>query len=215
VAAVQTVSLEELYQFYRVRPHSDCILNLENAQRLYELILEHQPRLAIDLGTGLGFSAAVMASAMQVIGSGNIISIENDLAYQRQAVRHLPGSLRPYVRFHHRGLAPHQHLGEPWQCYSGVEESTPNPIDFVLLDGSPQSYGRLNSSTSATDVYFTPTCDIMHLQHGLRNGALVFIYGRVATVNALYKALDPRFTWVRRAKVTDDYSLLRWDEDND
>ena len=76
--------LEQLYnQAVEHRNSHDCsAYPYEDYQKLFDLVVEHKPNEILEIGTGIGFTAVVMALANPI---ANIETIEKDQAHSKQA----------------------------------------------------------------------------------------------------------------------------------
>ena len=59
------MNLKTLYSQFSAHPEGMWIMQPYNAEQLYKFIMEHDVKKVLDLGTGIGLSAATMALAFQ------------------------------------------------------------------------------------------------------------------------------------------------------
>jgi len=96
------------------------------ARILLRLVREFRPERCLELGTSLGVSAAYQAAALELNGSGRLVSLEGAPALVEVAWRHLE----------ELGLAPRVSLfaGRFRDTLGGVLASEA-PIDYAFVDG--------------------------------------------------------------------------------
>lgn len=99
------------------------------------LMLERSPRLSVELGSGS--STVYLAYCLRKIGSGKLISFENDESFAERTRAMLEQhGLTGFATVEHRALQPVQIGGENFMWYStaGFDHEG---IDFVFVDGPP------------------------------------------------------------------------------
>jgi len=113
------------------------LLPLEAMHDIYEFIIEKKPHTCIELGTGFGATACMMAAAMEEIGGGQIITVDMYL--------HQPVNVKVLIQ--HTRLSEEylkivvDLLGYTWYLADLIRQQSHrggcDPLfDFCLLDGA-------------------------------------------------------------------------------
>jgi len=104
------------------------LLAPEKAKRLAELVRKARPRLVVEGGTAIGYSALWIARELKAAGRGKLITMEivPELAREAQANLKKAG-LADYVTVK---------IGDARKIVKDIE----GPIDFVFLDCHPPNY---------------------------------------------------------------------------
>ncbi|MBZ0303267.1 MAG: class I SAM-dependent methyltransferase [Anaerolineae bacterium] len=107
------------------------------------LIREHQPRLVVEIGSGV--STLVSAYALQEIGAGQLISLEHEAAFTQITASNLTAHrLEAVAEVHHTPLRSLTLNDEPFRWYdTAALENLPAPIDLLIVDGPPSGTGPL------------------------------------------------------------------------
>ena len=108
-------------------PPAWCVL-------LIRLVRELSPRSCLELGSGLGISAAYQAAALELNGSGALTTIEGSAAWAKLAQEGLEalGLERTTVR-----------VGPIRECLS-AELERPEPLDLAFIDAEHQADATLD-----------------------------------------------------------------------
>lgn len=196
-----TPELRELSDIFRRAPESGWTVASDDALRLFRLVLRLQPERILELGTGIGFSAAVMAAALERTGRGRITSLEQlpkciDIAgtlipprlLRRVEIIHAPPEVFRIERL------------SRWIYFCGYRW-TPQPGDrfgLVVVDG-PAGWvesGELVSLDSG---------DIFRLLPSILPGGMVYVDGRRATVKRIKRYLR---RYLRFTEGTSEYAIF-------
>lgn len=110
---------------------SPDLLNL-----LAETILSIRPKYVVEAGSGI--STLVIASCLQQLGRGQVVSLDHDAAFAEQTrallARH---GLTARATVLHASLTTYDIHGQIWQWYTLAEVPLNQPIDLLLVDGPP------------------------------------------------------------------------------
>ncbi|GIX06389.1 MAG: hypothetical protein KatS3mg115_0792 [Candidatus Poribacteria bacterium] len=104
------------------------MLGREKARFLAELVRKSRPRLVVECGTAIGYSALWIARTLRDLGRGRLITIEIDPKRSEEARGHLERA----------GLLSYVELwsGDACELVSRIQE----PVDFVHLDNGYGNY---------------------------------------------------------------------------
>ena len=104
------------------------LLAPEKAKRLAELVRKARPRLVVEGGTAVGYSALWIGRELKAAGRGKLITMEILPELAREAEAHLKkAGLADYVTVK---------IGDARKIVKDIE----GPIDFVFLDCHPPNY---------------------------------------------------------------------------
>src|SRR3990167_10943140 len=59
------MQLQSLFNYFKSHPESSWLMEPQNCQKLYEFVMKHPIKNVLDLGTGIGLSASVVALALK------------------------------------------------------------------------------------------------------------------------------------------------------
>lgn len=96
------VNIKTIYQYYASHPEGKWIMNWSNALDLHHFITTHDVKNVLDLGTGIGVTAAITALAFNEKGvkDYHIDSIEQSDKCIRLAKEIIPNELKGNITFH-------------------------------------------------------------------------------------------------------------------
>ena len=164
--------LRALYKRFSESPDGARIIAFRNAKKLWRLIREFRPKNTLELGTGIGASAAFIADALPA--QGKLTTLEQDEKYCSLANTIIPQNLQKKIKILHSPVRTFfLDYISPSQTLSGYT-SLPTecgPFDFVLVDGPTASF---------------PNGDLFHIIPHLAFGCLVLVDGRAEALK-LYK----------------------------
>lgn len=154
-----------------------------NALALYALVKERRPSVCLDLGTGIGTSASIIALALEENGFGRVYSVEH-LRYLRPVAESLiPPSLRQRIELVHSPLTVHTDESVAWVSYRDHPDC--GLIDLVVVDGPPQGTMEYRDGKEVQ----MPNGDVLDLLPKMSTDAIIFVDGRHMTVKALKQAI--------------------------
>lgn len=106
----------------RCRQEGIPMVGPEKAARLAELVRQHKPKLVVECGTAVGYSALWIGRELKKLGQGRLITIEIDEERVADA--------RDYIR--RAGLADVVEVrhGDARELVKAIDE----PVDFLFLD---------------------------------------------------------------------------------
>lgn len=177
--------LKKLHEIFLFSTRGEHVVSLNGARKIFHIVQDAGVKNALDLGTGIGASAAFIAAALPQ--EGRVWSVEQDPSFAEEAKRLIPPELlkkvsisisAPYAfitpRAPHTTIAGYRTLP--------IEHA---PFDFVLIDG-PAGW----SENGAFLKY--PNGDLFNLLPYLARRCVIFIDNRESTVE-LYKKTLGRF----------------------
>jgi predicted O-methyltransferase YrrM len=171
--------LKDCYKIFASSPESDWIIGWKEAKKIHRLIKARRPKNILELGTGIGTTAAIMALAAP---DSQITTVEQKEKCLAIARRLIPTALQKRIIFH---------LSQPVvfspaicrdkeQC-SGYE-TLPlerGPFDLVVVDG-PSAFEQNGQ------IYRLPNGDLFNLTNHITPQGVVFIDNRKEAL-VLYK----------------------------
>lgn len=188
------LGIKQLWQKFASHKESKWIISLDDAYNLARFVIENKPKRILDLGTGIGVSAAILKKTAP---EAEVISIEQfpkcvDIAKELLTSENLNVDVRqsdPEV-FRVDGVQ---------QEMAGYKALPDGNWDMVIIDG-PGPFlhnGQLiNSATVACG-------DIFKVINNVNPNGIVYIDGRENTVNMIQRYLQPYLQGVYKgAKFT-------------
>jgi predicted O-methyltransferase YrrM len=106
----------------RCREESIPMIGREKAVRLAELVRQQKPRLIVECGTAIGYSALWMARELKNLGQGKLITIEIDEERAQAAAE--------YIRRAGLEKIVEVRIGDARELVKQITE----PVDFLFLD---------------------------------------------------------------------------------
>ncbi len=173
-----------------------------NARKLYDLILENDIKNVLDLGTGIGASAAIMALALKTKGVDfKIITIEQSQKCFDLAQDLMPEELKQYVEFHLIDPVMWDNKSIPYDFFSIFTKLPENQWDFIVVDGP----GPFLQEEWYLDF---ANGDIMKMlvEGKLIKGSKIFFDGRLNALRALERYYSDNFYLLN--PVNNEYNIL-------
>lgn len=135
------LNFKNLYRSFASHPEASWIMKPQNAYALYQFVKGHEIKKVLDLGTGIGASASIIALALKEKGAQvDITSIEQSDKCIRLANELIPEPLKNGIDIRkgevtvwETDLIPHQ----KFSIYKGLlnEGENEGEYDFILNDG--------------------------------------------------------------------------------
>lgn len=112
------------------------------AKVLLNLFFKHQPKIIVELGSGV--STVILAYAVKRVGQGKIVSFDHEEAFA-QKTRDLlqEHGLEKFAEVHHAPLKQQKIASDDWCWYSIPAHVTLDHIDLLIADGPPAQTQRL------------------------------------------------------------------------
>jgi hypothetical protein len=176
------LGIRNLWQKFANHPEAKWIVSLNDAYNLARFAIEYKPKRVLDLGTGIGASAAIIKKAYS---EADVWSVEQFIKCCDIANELLKSeNLEVNVRHSEPTVFKVDGIRDEMAGYSQLPEGN---WDMVVIDGpGPFEYeGQLiNSATSACG-------DIFKLVDKINPHGIVYVDGRQSTVNMIQRFLSP------------------------
>lgn len=195
------MTLKSLYNLFATHPEGQWIMVPDNAQSLYQFIKEHPIRNILDLGTGIGLSASVMALALLDKGEErfHIDSVEQSEKCVKIANDLIPPELKEYITIHHRKVAVWETEHIPYQYFSVYESLPDKEFDFWLNDG-PAPFVEKDQYIELPNATVTKAL----LEDKIKPGTMIAWDGRIVALQTLERYFGDNFYLARPAKGGQD-----------
>ena len=191
-----------LYQYFLAHDESEHIVSELDAATLYNLVLKYKPNNCIDLGSGLGTSAAMVAHAMERNNFGQVKSFEQLEWMVDEANKIIDEKKIPRVSIKHAECVVGKYFAQDFACY---EYEYDEQVDMVIVDG-PFHLSNIKNPKSHYEKIL-PNGDLFRLLPYLNKGAIVFVDARLSSVDAYRKYLGKDFIF-SQSRV--GYTLMRY-----
>lgn len=177
--------LKNLYAVFKRHPEAKWIIGKNDALLLYKLIKKYDAKNILDLGTGIGASAAVMALAQAP--NGRVVSVEQFEKCISIANQLIPEALKRKITLLYSETYAFKNDKVGKYLYFSGYKTLPMqfaPFDFVVVDG-PGAW------LEESQLVALPNGDIINLLPHLATGCKVYIDGRKKNVDAYRRFLSP------------------------
>jgi len=185
-----TITLQALYEFFAQHPEGRWIITPQNARYLYHYVKEHPVKRILDLGTGIGAAAAIMALALQNKGETDyeIHTVEQFEKCYKLAQKLIPEELKEHISFHLAKPMIWQTDLIPYQYFSRFEQLPERNWDLILIDGP----GPFMEEKHYLEL---PNGDIMKmlLEGKLKQGQLIAWDKRIIAIKTLERYFSDNF----------------------
>lgn len=200
------LNLKNLYNFFASHPEGSWIMIWPNALDLYKFIKTHDIHNVLDLGTGIGLSASVVALAMREKGetSYHIDSIEQYDKCVRLAEQLIPADLKANIKIHKVTPVVWTHESMPYQHFSTFDKIPDLKYDLIINDGP----GPFVEGDKYVDLP-NGTIQKMMFEDKLKPGCFIIFDGRIPSLKTLDRYFGNNFYLIPRAGVErSDFHLL-------
>lgn len=195
--------LMRLHRIFAASPHGAHIVSWKDARKIYRTVQSCRARRILDLGTGIGASAAFVAAALSE--DGVVWSVEQEPLFAEEAKRLIPPdflkkiyiSVSPVYSFTTPYALGHIVAGYRTLPLEGA------PFDFVLIDG-PGAFDE-----NGVRARF-PSGDLFNLLPHLAPRCTIFIDRRSRSAALYEQALGRFFTHIVRSRT---YSIFEYSSD--
>jgi len=189
----KNAELASLYSIFKRSPEARWILGKTECLRLYKLIKQYRPKNILELGLGIGASAAVIALASDA--NAKITSMEQYEKCVRIAKELIPQELQKKINMvYSEPYAFKNDKISRYQYFSGYKNLPygAGPFDFILMDGP----GGWVESDQLVKV---PNGDIINLLPCMAPGCKILIDGRKSAVELYERFLSNYLRTVEKA----------------
>jgi hypothetical protein len=131
------MNLQQLYNYFAEHPESSWIMEAPNAKMIYDFVKTHPIKRVLDLGTGIGVSAAVVALALKDKGETDyhIDSLEQFDKCVALARELIPKELQENMTIHKSDAIVWEHPSMPYQYFSIFKTIPKEDYDLIINDG--------------------------------------------------------------------------------
>lgn len=183
----EEIRLRRIYKIFADSPEGGWIIGWKEARKIYRLIKVRNSKNALELGTGIGAAAAIMAFAMN--GEGKVTTIEQKESCLRMAREFIPRALQKKISFVLSEpdifSPPILKDGEKISCYKKLPLEN-GPFDFVLVDG-PGAFEKDGV------MQREPNGDLFNLVSVIKPRGIVFVDNRKIALALYLKYLSEYF----------------------
>ena len=168
--------LESLWLSFKNTAHGDWILGIREANILEGILKKYQPKHILELGTGIGASAAICAFTCP---DANIYTVEHRQKCIDLAKILVPASLQERIHFHQAQAGVINPIYEinPFQYWMGYGEYDWIPYDFIIVDGcGPIMVNVKNEEKNEVWRVLAelPGCDVLFCLDKMLPGTIVY-----------------------------------------
>lgn len=183
------MTLKSLYNTFAKHEEGQWIMVWDNARKLYDFVLKHPVTEILDLGTGIGASAAVMALALKDKGvEGHIDSLDQYEKCVKLAGSLIPEELQKYISIHHVPVKAWSDDKMKYMSYSIFESVPEKSYDLIVNDGpAPFLDGE-----SYVDIP-NGTITKMLMEERIKPGSFVIWDGRLVALSLLERYFGNNF----------------------
>lgn len=184
-------------------------MELPNAQGLYDFIKKNNVKKVLDLGTGIGASAAVMALAFKDKGveDYHIDSIDQYDKCLRLANELIPEDLKKNTTFYKRDPVVWSSDEMPYQPLSVYDSLPEGDYDLIVNDG-PAPFMENGKYIDLPNG----TIHKLNLENKLKSNTFVVYDGRISSLQLLERYFANNFLYVHIPPRGSDFSVLQRDE---
>ena len=203
------MTLKSVYSIFLKHPESAWIMVPENAQELYKLVRNSNITKVLDLGTGIGCSAAVVALALEDKGTPyHIDGIEQYEKCVKLANEIIPEELKKNLTIHRTNATVWSTEKIPYQYFS-IYESLPEvdgklDYDLIVNDG-PAPF------KNAEGQYIDLPNGTIHkatLEGKIKPGTLIVYDGRIVSLTLLEQYFSENFYLAKPALKGGDFNVI-------
>jgi len=186
----ENFSLKTLYDYYVQRPESKWSLNPLTARYINKFVKENKIKKVLDLGTGIGCSAAITAYTLldKGVEDFEIHTVEQNEKIYKIAQEIMPEKFKKYVKFYLSEPIVWETEKIPYQYFSIFKELPEIDFDFVFVDGT----GPFLLENNLIDL---PNGDVMKLflENKIKAGTLIAWDKRLKSIRFLERYFADNF----------------------
>ena len=201
------MTIKTLYRHFYQHPEGNWIVIWENAEQLYNFILETPVKKVLDLGTGIGLSSSIVALALKDKGETDyhIDTVEQYDKCVKLANEIIPEELK-------KNITIHKSETEAWSTdiipytYFSVYKTLPGwDYDIIIQDGpapwkEEEKYIDLPNGTIHKGL----------IEGKLKPGTFIVWDGRLVALNLLERYFEYNFYIIKPPKSpTTDFNVIQ------
>jgi hypothetical protein len=200
------MNIQTLYRHYAQNPESAWIMRYDNALDLYKFIKENNIKRVLSLGTGVGYSDAVIALAWKDKGveDGIIDSMEQYDKCIKLANEMIPEELKKYINIIKEEVTLWVSKEIPYQYFSVYKSLPDKEYDLIVNDGPAPFLDEQGNYVELPNG----TIHKLTLEEKIKPGTFVIYDGRVSSLNLLERYFDTCYCVVKVPSPGSDFFLL-------
>jgi len=175
------LGIREIWKRFASHPEGKWIISLNDALNLARFAVEYKPKKVLDLGTGIGASAAVLK---YILPDAEVISVEQFEKCIKIARPFIYSVVGKPVNIVHCEPEVFELEEVPETKFSGYKNLPEGEWDMVIIDG-PGDF--LHNGHLAR----FPNGDIFRIIDNIKPGGIVYVDGRSETVQLIGRFLGP------------------------
>jgi len=199
---------EAVYKLFAGHKEARWIMKPLSAQQLYDFVEKSSIETVLDLGTGIGCTAAILATAFKnTKRKGEIHTVEDKKKCIDIAKDLIPKDLQEYITFHHSETSVWRNRDIPHITFSKFKKLPEGKFDLILVDGPGPWFDKEGKYVDL------PNGDAMRLlkANKLKKGSFVAWDGRKMALQLLERFYSANFFLVHQGTGTDFNVLQRKD----
>lgn len=184
------LNIKTLYKHFASHPESAWIMIWPNALQLYKFVKDHDIKKVLDLGTGIGLSAAVVALAMLEKGEKDyeIHSVEQFQKCVDLASKLIPKELQTNLTLHKANVKAWETPEMPYNYYSVYDVLPEGEFDLIINDGP----GPFLEGDNFIDLP-NGTVHQLLLADAIKPGTFIIYDGRMASLKSIERYFGHNF----------------------
>ena len=184
------LNLRSLYNYYAKHPESTWIMQPDVAPHLYKFIKANNFKKILDLGTGIGCTAAIIALTLEEKGVKDyeIHTVEQYDKCRKIAEDIIPKILKKNITFYTSEAIVWKTQKIPYRNFLIYKEIPEGDFDLILVDGP----GEFVENKKLINL---PSGDVlkMHIEDKIKPGTTVAWDGRIASLQFIEKFFADNF----------------------
>lgn len=201
------MNITTLYNYFRQSPESTWIMQYPNAVDLYDFIIKNPIKKILNLGTGIGFSDAVIALAWKDKGviDGEIDSIEQYEKCVKIANELIPEEFKKCINIHRVDAIATIIDQIPYQYFSVYEKLPDKEYDLIINDG-PGPFVDVNGNFLELP---NGTIHKLTLENKIKPGTFIIYDGRINSLNYIERFLCDCYYIIKVPTKGSDFFVLQ------
>ena len=198
------LSLQTIYNFYVDHPESGWIMKTNNVFQFYKFLKDHNFKKILDLGTGIGCTAAIMSLVFKEKGVEDyeIHTIEQFKKCYDIAQEIMPEELKKNVKFYFSPPVVWNTELIPYVNFTTFKELPEGDWDLILVDGP----GGWMENDKYVDIMSGDVFKML-LENKIKPGTYIAWDGRIKPFQALEKYFGNNFYYVPISQ-SDDFNII-------
>jgi len=198
------LNIKTLYNYYADHPESTWIMQPDAAPHLYSFIKKNNFTKILDLGTGIGCTAAIIALAFEEKGTKDyeIHTLEQYDKCRKIAEEIIPKPLKKNVTFYTSEAVVWDMEDIPYRNFLTYKEIPEGDFDLILVDGP----GDFIENKRCIDL---PSGDVlkMHTEGKIKPGTNIAWDGRIGSLQIIEKFFSDNFYLIPTA-ANSDFNII-------